>query len=82
MIRATTDSPMSPPPLANIASSMTSKASGSSSAPQTLYDMFVAWQKPKSRPEFHGRAGGSLVAKLYPNLKTDRPAKPDAMDID
>ncbi|XP_044760049.1 protein asunder [Coccinella septempunctata] len=82
VIRATTDSPMSPPPLSNVASSSTSRSNISSSAPKSLYEMFLAWQKPKSRPEFAGRAGGSLVAKLYPNLKTDRPAKTEGMEID
>lgn len=81
VIRATTDSPMSPPPLSNIASASTSRASGSSSN-KNLYDMFLAMNKPKSRPEFAGRMGDGLKAKLYPNLKADRNSKPEGMDVD
>lgn len=75
VIRATTDSPMSPPPLANITPSFSRQSSTKGSlynSQRSLYEIFATMQeKGKSRPEFAGRQGDSLVAKLYPNLKTD-----------
>ncbi|CAH0563314.1 unnamed protein product [Brassicogethes aeneus] len=86
VIRATTDSPMSPPPLASIAapafsrstsSNQNSRQSGSalySAQPKTLLDIFAAQDKSKSRPDFVGRlnsSGDGQVAKLYPNFTGD-----------
>ncbi|XP_018326429.1 integrator complex subunit 13 isoform X2 [Agrilus planipennis] len=77
VIRATTDSPMSPPPLASIAPPLSrnilSNRSGSiySSTPRTLYDIFTSQDKSKQRPDFAGRSDENKIAKLYPNLKIE-----------
>ncbi|XP_066140597.1 integrator complex subunit 13 [Euwallacea fornicatus] len=76
VIRATTDSPMSPPPLANITPAFSRQGSTKGSiysSQRTLYEIFRHMQEKgqNNRPEFAGRQGGSLIAKLYPNLKTD-----------
>lgn len=75
VIRATTDSPMSPPPLTSIVAPLSrmvvARNAGMYSAPKTLYDIFAAQDKTKTRPDFCGRTSGETVAKLYPNLKGD-----------
>lgn len=74
VIRATTDSPMSPPPLTSINpptnnKSSSSRSGGIYSAPRTLLDLFTGQEKVKFRPDFSGRVPGSNVAKLYANNK-------------
>ncbi|XP_050298231.1 protein asunder [Anthonomus grandis grandis] len=70
VIRATTDSPMSPPPLANITPPFSRQ--NSNKGTKSLFEIFANVQeKNKSRPEFAGRQGDSLVAKLYPNIKKE-----------
>lgn len=75
VIRATTDSPMSPPPLTSIAPTVSKHASSSKSSglynKKSLLDIVMAQEKVKTRPEFAGRQGDSLTFKLYSNLKTD-----------
>ncbi|KAK9885182.1 hypothetical protein WA026_010691 [Henosepilachna vigintioctopunctata] len=84
VIRATTDSPMSPPPLASIAVSLTSRSTGIYATPRSLLDIMNSQDKSKARPEFFGRSGDSLVAKLYPNLKTenDRGPRTEGMEVE
>ncbi|XP_060521378.1 integrator complex subunit 13 [Cylas formicarius] len=86
VIRATTDSPMSPPPLATITppfSRSTSRSSSIYNTQRTLLEIFTSQDKSKGRPEFAGRQGDSLVAKLYPNLKTeDRGPRSDAGEVE
>ncbi|RZF33651.1 hypothetical protein LSTR_LSTR007029 [Laodelphax striatellus] len=73
VIRATTDSPMSPPPLMQ---------PNNRGRHRTLLEIFVARQKAEDaknkRPEFYGRQhpnrtlpGGGSIYELYPNLKVD-----------
>lgn len=74
VIRATTDSPMSPPPLTTINPPTNNKASSSRaggiySAPRTLFDLFTGQEKVKTRTEFSGRLTGGNVAKLYATNK-------------
>ncbi|XP_019760948.1 protein asunder isoform X1 [Dendroctonus ponderosae] len=75
VIRATTDSPMSPPPLTNLTPPFSRQNSSKGSMynnHRTLYEIFANMaEKSKTRPDFAGRQGDSLVAKLYPNLKSD-----------
>lgn len=87
MIRATTDSPMSPPPLTSIVPPSSRSVSRSGSiynTQRTLLEIFTASQeKGKSRPEFAGRQGDSLVAKLYPNLKgEDWTPRAEGMEVE
>lgn len=88
VIRATTDSPMSPPPLTTIASSplirSNSKFNSIYSAPKTLFDIILAQEKPKPRLDFCGRSSDNLVAKLYPNFKgdNDRAPRSEAMETE
>ncbi|XP_039289924.1 integrator complex subunit 13 [Nilaparvata lugens] len=75
VIRATTDSPLSPPPQASAASGR----SRPYPAPRTLLELLVSRQNADNskhkRPDFVGRvtaeplANGGSLAKLYPNLK-------------
>ncbi|KAL1488979.1 hypothetical protein ABEB36_014759 [Hypothenemus hampei] len=88
VIRATTDSPLSPPPLANITPSFSRqnsyKHTTSGNSQKSLYEIFAnVPQKGKSRPEFAGRQGDNLVTKLYGNLKMeDRGPRTDtAMEV-
>ncbi|KRT78896.1 hypothetical protein AMK59_6466, partial [Oryctes borbonicus] len=74
VIRATTDSPMSPPPLASISLPLSKQAvsrssGGIYSAPRSLLDVFQSQDKSKLRPDFAGRTTDGKIAKLYPNLK-------------
>lgn len=66
---------MSPPPLASISTPVSRTSlnrSGSIySTQRTLLEIFVAQEKVKPRPEFAGRQADTLVAKLYPNLKSE-----------
>ncbi|XP_018561790.1 protein asunder [Anoplophora glabripennis] len=87
VIRATTDSPMSPPPLASIAPPLSRTMSRSrgiyNTQHRTLLEIFTASQdKGKSRPDFAGRQGDSLVAKLYPNLKTEDRGPREGMEVE
>lgn len=85
VIRATTDSPMSPPPLANIVAPLARTVTRSGyAAPKTLYDIFMAQEKVKTRPDFCGRVGGEIVAKLYPNLKGEsgQSGRGEAMEVE
>lgn len=88
VIRATTDSPMSPPPLTTI-TPMLSRGNRNSNGnvygngPKSLLDIFSSQQeKGKSRAEFEGRSGDSLVAKLYPNLKVDDRGPREQMEVE
>ncbi|XP_012269667.1 integrator complex subunit 13 [Athalia rosae] len=70
VIRATTDSPMSPPPCSN--SSLGKQLhKGVFHPPKTLLDIWLQRSAPKERkPDFHGRVNSDgFKAKLYPNLK-------------
>lgn len=82
VIRATTDSPMSPPPLTSIATpllkNVLTRPGGIYSTPRTLYDIFTAQDKSKHRPDFAGRTNDNSIAKLYPNLKLDNDRGPRA----
>nr|CAH7726662.1 unnamed protein product [Callosobruchus chinensis] len=78
VIRATTDSPMSPPPLTTIVPpslrvAPRSAVGGIYSTQRTLYDIFAqAQNNVKPKMEFAGRLSSEgNVAKLYPNLKGD-----------
>jgi hypothetical protein len=87
VIRATTDSPMSPPPLTSInppvTKQSTSRSSGIYSAPRTLFDMFTSQEKVKSRQEFSGRLTGSGSAKLYASHKYgDSGSRGDGMEVE
>ncbi|KAJ8971268.1 hypothetical protein NQ314_000789 [Rhamnusium bicolor] len=86
VIRATTDSPMSPPPLTSIASPLSRAALSRSGSiyntQRTLLEIFTSQEKGKSRPEFAGRQGDSLVAKLYPNLKTEDRGPREGMEVE
>lgn len=88
VIRATTDSPMSPPPVSKAVSPLLSNsrpgrstaASSIYSGPRTLMDIWTGKLSAESksmkekRPDFFGRANANgSVATLYPNLvKEDR----------
>ncbi|XP_051174023.1 integrator complex subunit 13 [Leptopilina boulardi] len=68
VIRATTDSPMSPPPVSTAPVKLQKGLYGQKS----LLDIWLQRSAPKNKtPEFCGRQNddGSLKAKLYPNLK-------------
>lgn len=71
VIRATTDSPMSPPPLTSIAQPISRnnpiRLGGIYSGPKSLLDIFLSNEKSNKRPDFHGRSEGTVV-KLYANL--------------
>ncbi|CAG9812633.1 unnamed protein product [Phaedon cochleariae] len=86
VIRATTDSPMSPPPLASIAPPLSraglNRSGGIYHAQRTLLEIFASHEKGKSRPEFAGRQGDSLVWKLYPNLKTNDHGPREGMEVE
>ncbi|XP_074027562.1 integrator complex subunit 13 asun [Leptinotarsa decemlineata] len=85
VIRATTDSPMSPPPLASInpPSSRGLNRSGSIyNTQRTLLEIFTSQEKSKSRPDFAGRQSDSLVYKLYPNLKSDDRGPREGMEVE
>ncbi|XP_017768624.1 PREDICTED: protein asunder homolog [Nicrophorus vespilloides] len=87
VIRATTDSPMSPPPLASIVSpiSRSTRGSGSIYSQKSLFDIFANQEsKVKPRSDFYGRDPDSLKVKLYPNMKLDneRVVKGEAMVIE
>nr|CAD7403948.1 unnamed protein product [Timema cristinae] len=88
VIRATTDSPMSPPPVSMSAPSVVprSLSRGSSGAnsiysrPQSLLDLWLSrtLAARETRPEFHGRLNsevlpdGTLRTKLYPFIMDDQ----------
>ena len=67
VIRATTDSPMSPPPVATTAV----KLQRGLYSQRSLLDIWLQRSAPKDKaPEFAGRLNcEGLKAKLYPNLK-------------
>jgi len=70
VIRATTDSPMSPP--ASVSIPLTKQLHKSNIiASKSLLDIWLQRSAPKDRkPDFHGRiSSDGLKAKLYPNLK-------------
>lgn len=67
VIRATTDSPLSPVGAGNGAST-----SGDVWAPRNVLDALLGAPRPPRRPDFAGRmAAGSRVATLYPQLQQD-----------
>lgn len=70
MIRATTDSPMSPPASTSISLGKQIHK-GNHHTPKTLLDIWLQRSTPKEKkPDFHGRINSDgLKAKLYPNLK-------------
>ncbi|GLV34715.1 asunder [Carabus blaptoides fortunei] len=70
VIRATTDSPMSPPPLASIAQPISRNLLRSSET-RSLLDIFLSTEKVNKRSDFNGRVADGVIAKLYPNLKND-----------
>ncbi|XP_022921046.1 integrator complex subunit 13 [Onthophagus taurus] len=71
VIRATTDSPMSPPPLTTISANLT-RQPNLKSGTKSLLDIYMEKEKCKSRPEFAGILNSDgPVTKLYSNLKTD-----------
>lgn len=88
MIRATTDSPMSPPPLTSIAPALSrqasNRASGIYSTPRSLFDIFVSQDKTKARAEFCGRTNENGIAKLYPNIKSEneRHTRGEGMEVE
>ncbi|XP_034935806.1 integrator complex subunit 13 [Chelonus insularis] len=69
VIRATTDSPMSPPP--SCPSTPLTKQAQKNSTSKTLLEIWLQRMTPKERrPDFHGRINSDgPKAKLYPNLK-------------
>ncbi|XP_001607514.1 protein asunder [Nasonia vitripennis] len=77
VIRATTDSPMSPPPCpsASLAKQLHSKSLYA--LPRSLLDIWLQRSAPKDRrPDFHGRVNSDGPrAKLYPNLKENNQAR-------
>lgn len=84
VIRATTDSPMSPPPLASIAQPVSRNPLRGSDS-RSLLDIFLSTEKVNKRPDFNGRATDGVVAKLYPNLKSDNDRGPrgdGGMEVD
>lgn len=88
VIRATTDSPMSPPPLTTIPPPLSRTALTRTSdmyiTPKSLYDIFSSQEKTKTRPDFCGRTSGETVAKLYPNLnlENDRGPRGECMEVE
>lgn len=71
VIRATTDSPMSPPPVIVSLGKSTLLKNSSKFSAKSLLDIWYARSTPRDRrPEFHGRLNSDGPrAKLYPNLK-------------
>ncbi|XP_026751234.1 protein asunder [Galleria mellonella] len=68
VIRATTDSPLSPVGAGNGASSST----GDVWAPRNVLDALLGAPRPPRRPDFAGRmAAGNRIATLYPHLQQD-----------
>ncbi|XP_011157688.1 integrator complex subunit 13 [Solenopsis invicta] len=70
VIRATTDSPMSPP--ASVSIPLTKQLhKGNIATSRSLLDIWLQRSAPKDKkPDFHGRiSSDGLKAKLYPNLK-------------
>lgn len=89
VIRATTDSPMSPPPLASIAAplsrSTSNRSSGIYSTHRSLYDILsVSQEKTKTRPDFCGRSNDQPITKLYQNLvlETERGSRGENMEVE
>ncbi|XP_072397239.1 integrator complex subunit 13 [Diabrotica undecimpunctata] len=86
VIRATTDSPMSPPPLTSIAQPLSrnvlSRNGGIYNTQRTLLEIFTSQEKVKSRQEFVGRQNDSLTWKLYSNLKTDDRGPRENMEVE
>ncbi|XP_014611908.1 PREDICTED: protein asunder homolog isoform X1 [Polistes canadensis] len=70
VIRATTDSPMSPPASTSISLGK-QLHKGNHHTPKTLLDIWLQRSTPKEKkPDFHGRINSDgSKAKLYPNLK-------------
>lgn len=68
VIRATTDSPMSPPATVSVP---LSKQLHKGITGKSLLDIWLHRSAPKDRkPDFHGRINSDgLKTKLYPNLK-------------
>lgn len=80
VIRATTDSPMSPPPLSNFTPRPSANSAGAFSTPKTLYDVFASQTKGKTRPDFNGRITG---VKLYANCKSaDNNPREGGMEVE
>ena len=73
VIRATTDSPMSPPGCTSVSLGK-QLLKTSLYAPKSLLDIWVQRSTPKERtPDFHGRVNSDGPrAKLYPNVKENQ----------
>lgn len=77
VIRATTDSPLSPVGAGNGSSSSSSGGGGGGGggdvwAPRSVLDALLGPPRPPRRPDFAGRmSAGNRVAVLYPHLQQD-----------
>ncbi|CAB3224018.1 unnamed protein product [Arctia plantaginis] len=72
VIRATTDSPLSPVGAGNGANGGGAGAGGDVWAPRNALDALLGAPRPARRPDFAGRmAAGTRVATLYPNLNKE-----------
>lgn len=66
VIRATTDSPLSPVGAGN------GGAASDVWAPRNVFDALLGGPRPSRRPDFAGRmAAGNRIATLYPHLQQD-----------
>lgn len=77
---------MSPPPLTSISAPLSRTSLNRSGSiyntQRTLLEIFTSQEKVKSRPEFTGRQGDSLVTKLYPNLKAEDWTPREGMEVE
>lgn len=73
VIRATTDSPLSPGATGNGSSGNGTSGNGSDVwAPRNVLDALLGAPRPARRPDFAGRmAAGTRIATLYPQLQQD-----------
>lgn len=71
VIRATTDSPMSPPSSTSISLAKQILKNNNTSSSKSFLDIWLQRSAPKDkRPDFHGRLNSDgPKAKLYPNFK-------------
>lgn len=77
MIRATTDSPMSPPGIVSVSLTKQLQKGGIYSS-RSLQDIWLERSAPSQRkPDFHGRINSDgPKAKLYPNFKEGQTTGP------